>query len=861
MLLRHVTPRSLAALLAMALACLLYWLLLLDSQRGQLAQTEAQARLRATQMSATLAIQVETLVTGLEHLLRSLSTGYMNSSKRDFEHAVRSALTIFPPGSISQIGVADAQGRLVYFSQSHNAPPNGPATISVADRDYFHLHATRDTPRLHIAQPLLGRVSGQWVIPFSYPLLTQDGRFAGVVALSVSPDYISGYFREVLATNRDVAVLLLDDGAYLARSSMQNDVLTRRVPPDREFLRTPSQRHGEYRLPSPVDGVERYYAWHRVTHYPLVVSIGLDREHALQRTRDTLRDSLWRNVLGTVLILCAALWIVLLFARQHRNHELLAESGERHKLALEGGSLGSWDWDVGNDHMIFDPQWCAMLGYAPGELAPTLDTVRRLAHPDDRDKVLGSLDAHVRGQTEVFEAEHRVRHRDGRWIWVHARGRATHRTNDGLALRVTGTQADISQRVTETLLRRALLDNTGAAIFLATPERSIRFSNQRAIDIFSDDGRPLDGRSMRVIHCDDNAYETFQVHYRQLREGGGSVRMESRLRTRHDEIRWFNLHGTLLDPVQPDGDVIWTMIDVTERRRAEEALSAARGRLGQIIEHFPGGILVENEDGRVVVANQTLCDLFATTPTPAAGLIGLQHAALRQRFPREVLDTVLSHQTTSPGEALLADGRSLHATRIPIRHATEGVDQLWIVHDVTEQRRHEQTLERLASTDTLTGLANRHTFLERLEIELARIARGGPGGMVAMLDLDHFKRVNDGYGHAAGDAVLVHLAGILRRVLRREDMAARLGGEEFALLLPGTDAAGAATLGERLRSALEHSRIETFKGDIHVTTSIGLAPLAGDARTLLARADAALYQAKNEGRNRVAMAPDEDVPA
>lgn len=222
---------------------------------------------------------------------------------------------------------------------------------------------------------------------------------------------------------------------------------------------------------------------------------------------------------------------------------------------------------------------------------------------------------------------------------------------------------------------------------------------------------------------------------------------------------------------------------------------------------------------------------------------------------------MLCNEARGPSETLLADGRSIRTLRIPIRHGAQGVDHLWIVQDVTEQRRHEQELEQLASTDALTGLANRHTFLERLDIELARIARGGPGGMLAMLDLDHFKRVNDRYGHAAGDAVLTHLAGILRRVLRREDMAARLGGEEFALLLPGTDAAGAATLGERLRSALEQSHVETSKGEVRITTSIGLAPLVGDARTLLARADAALYQAKNNGRNRVVMAADEDVPA
>lgn len=182
---------------------------------------------------------------------------------------------------------------------------------------------------------------------------------------------------------------------------------------------------------------------------------------------------------------------------------------------------------------------------------------------------------------------------------------------------------------------------------------------------------------------------------------------------------------------------------------------------------------------------------------------------------------------------------------------------------MTERRRHEQTLERLASTDTLTGLANRRAFMERLEPECARQASGGPGGMVLMLDLDHFKRVNDTWGHATGDVVLVHLARMLKgNLLRSHDLAGRLGGEEFAVLLPGTTAQEATAIGERLRHALEQSRIHAGDGTIfQVTMSIGAAPLHADAHATLAQADAALYEAKNTGRNKVVLAqPAEAAP-
>jgi diguanylate cyclase (GGDEF)-like protein len=155
--------------------------------------------------------------------------------------------------------------------------------------------------------------------------------------------------------------------------------------------------------------------------------------------------------------------------------------------------------------------------------------------------------------------------------------------------------------------------------------------------------------------------------------------------------------------------------------------------------------------------------------------------------------------------------------------------------------------------DALTGLPNRRAFDEELAREVARSARtGAPLGLV-VLDVDRFKAVNDGHGHPAGDAVLREVAARAGAAVRQGDLAARIGGEEFALLLPGADLPGAAELAERVRAAVAAAPVSAGDRTIAVTVSLGCAVLApGEPpEALLGRADARLYEAKRSGRDRV----------
>jgi diguanylate cyclase (GGDEF)-like protein len=177
-----------------------------------------------------------------------------------------------------------------------------------------------------------------------------------------------------------------------------------------------------------------------------------------------------------------------------------------------------------------------------------------------------------------------------------------------------------------------------------------------------------------------------------------------------------------------------------------------------------------------------------------------------------------------------------------------------IERDITAQKAAEDALSELASTDELTGLANRRTLRAALDREIARALRYHLPLALIAVDLDHFKQVNDGYGHDVGDAVLVGFSEVARRTLRQIDQIGRMGGEEFDILAPETNLEGATHLAERFAHELRHSKFRCRDIEVGITASFGITVLSGpndSADAMLRRADQAMYSAKRGGRDRV----------
>lgn len=259
----------------------------------------------------------------------------------------------------------------------------------------------------------------------------------------------------------------------------------------------------------------------------------------------------------------------------------------------------------------------------------------------------------------------------------------------------------------------------------------------------------------------------------------------------------------------------------------------------------PRGILEVLEHGRPDVI---LMDIYMP------GCLGVHLARVVRQF-RELVSVPIMFLSTERDPA-----RQLHATsQGGDDFLVKPIDPGHLTMAVASRAERARALRAAMDRDSLTGLLNHGRIKERLAVELARAQRGGHQMAFALLDLDHFKRVNDTYGHQTGDAVLKGLARLLTRRLRRSDVIGRYGGEEFAVILPETDGGSAWAVMESLRSAFSALPFAADGAPFTVTFSCGLCVASGDTTmdAMIERADAALYAAKRDGRNRVVLADGE----
>ncbi|MDU9415974.1 diguanylate cyclase [Pseudomonas sp. zfem005] len=430
---------------------------------------------------------------------------------------------------------------------------------------------------------------------------------------------------------------------------------------------------------------------------------------------------------------------------------VLREKEQRLALAVAGSGTGIWDRDVVNGLIHYSPGWKSLLGYADDEIGTRIEDAYVRVHADDLEYVRRTMLDHFESRSDQYKVEHRLRHKDGHFIWVSSRGRVVERDDQGRPLRMIGTTTDITEmkRMGERLEQNL--------------ELLTELTNEIPGMVFQYMGRPDGSGSYRYISA--GSLDVYGLSPEQLKLPNGRER--------------------ILALVHPDD----------------------------------------------LPAYQNSLETSALALTPWQ----------------------MEYRVQIPGRSTGWRQGNAH----PKRLADGSV--LWhgFITDITEQKRIEVELQALATTDFLTQLPNRRHFMARLEEELARLQRApGRGAVLLMCDLDHFKVINDRWGHGVGDDALRHFAALLAGQMRRVDLAGRMGGEEFAVLLNEADHASALVFAQRLQQQMLETPLRHQGEVIPLTVSIGITTLdAGDANAeaALSRSDLALYRAKAEGRNRIEM--------
>jgi two-component system cell cycle response regulator len=313
-------------------------------------------------------------------------------------------------------------------------------------------------------------------------------------------------------------------------------------------------------------------------------------------------------------------------------------------------------------------------------------------------------------------------------------------------------------------------------------------------------------------------------------------------------------------PKPVDREVLRARVGVGERLLAMEGeIRRTSAYLGAVLANIASGVVLVDHHGKIVFANPPAEELSGV---PAAEALGLTRDELVERFSQRAADPARFRATVEPGAPGNSDDqyRSLELA-IPARRFVRwsgqavavpgGQGWLDVFQDVTSEVELNRALTDAANTDPITRMLNRRGGQQAIAREISRARRDQTPLSFVLFDIDHFKQVNDTYGHAVGDRVLAHVSALLPQTIRNHDLAVRWGGEEFLVVLPGEPALKALVVAERVRIAVSALVVKDLPP---VTISGGIAelmPAEISAEGAIARADEQLYRAKSAGRNRV----------
>lgn len=580
------------------------------------------------------------------------------------------------------------------------------------------------------------------------------------------------------------------------------------------------------------------------------------------------------------------------------------EDKERMELAFKGTNEGIWDWNILDNSVYFSPRWKEMLGYRDEELINEVSTWSDRIHPDDVERTWADVHKNVNGETEYYENIHRLKHKDGHWVWILDRGKTQYDENCK-AIRMIGTHVDITEekeRNRQTDINSASISGLTHLINITSDEvkeqsKILKESNHLNQQLRERMELALSGSKTSVLDwdfTDDSIYISpswkemlgytdeelpntlsswaDRVHRDDHKKVLSLLRkhqskkikyFENTHRLKHKDGHWVWVLGRAQILYNENGKkirMIGTHTDITE----EKELQLKYFYQSQMIEQINDSVATTDLQGNIVSWNLGSEKTFGYSASEAIGK-NISMLYRQEDIPslQEYIPTLMKTGVLNADLSLVKKSKEL----IPISFSLsllrdENGNPTGIVginKDNTRRKKVEDALyeqknilRHQAHHDALTGLPNRVLFHDRLEQGIEKSKRHQVGLALFFIDLDKFKHINDSLGHVVGDSVLKLVAKRLAGIIRKEDTLARLSGDEFTVIMEElTQPEDASLLAEKILEVLaEPMHIDDYI--LYVSGSIGISLYpqdAADAQYLLKYADTAMYKAKEEGRN------------
>jgi len=665
----------------------------------------------------------------IDHLrLDDMAAGDRLSDKRHDEiDAVLLSQHRRTAGAVAMF-LADADGKI--FAHSAGAP----AGVNVSDRAYFQVLRREPRTAVAVSEAVLGRLTKTWGVVIGHRVDSPDGSFAGIVGANLDLAENFTDFYASLPLGKDSAITLRDpDNRLLVRHPAVEGKLGQPVATSgwiRERLLA-GDKEGVITIASNIDGIERVFAFRRLSNYPIYAAIGLSLDEALTAWRSE-RNAL---VAGAVLLLVAGLFTTVVLRRIQLADQGLAESETKFRGLAEQSLVGILLY--GEEGIQYVNPGCARIfGYSQNEI--------------------------------------------------------------------------------------------------------IQFS---LLDLIAETDRARVAEAM----CDSLSGVVPQGHYtfQGLRKDRSTIEIEiycSRMQIARKPV------------------AVAVMVDITERRRAEEALARESFRNRMLLRNASDGICILDKKGNALDVSDAFCNMLGYS---RQALLGMNVSQWDMRWSTgegkeelRRLQESTDHTTTFETRHRRKDGKVFDVETYSIGLALEAETMLFMSsRDISERKRVQEQIQHQAHYDALTGIPNRTLFYDRLTQGIGLAKRERYELALLFLDLDRFKAVNDDLGHAAGDEVLKIAAGRIRRLLRESDTVARIGGDEFTVILPRIatreDAAEVATkIVDALAASFLLSSSNGSAREVSIGCSVGIAIFPADAESpdgLVVAADAAMYEAKRSG--------------